>query len=322
MFSWLAFVQRHRLDYRESGAHTKRGNVYVWCPWCRDPDPDKKRMGLHLDSPRFGCWKNEIHRGKDPVRLIRALIGCSWSQAVTEAEEGGARSAVADLRARLDAIGHTEPTTFLDGLPAEFERFDGATQAPLSWFRTYVQSRGFPGTHADRVARRYALRAADGGRYDRRVIVPFHDLKGRLVGWSGRHISKGASMRYLTEGQTRDVLYNGNRVIREGGRLLVVTEGPFDAMKVDYYGAEYGIRAVAAAGLGNVGNVGLLTVVFDRGGFDHLLTLLDYNATAQSMSLRRSLLHLPSKRGHLPPGVKDPGDLTPNQVPALLDQVL
>jgi len=318
MFSWRSFVDRHRIEYTESGAHTKRGNLYVWCPWCNDPDRDKKRLGLHLDSARFGCWKDARHRGSDPVRLIRALLRCSWEQAIEEASEGGARTPIHSLRERLDALDSTNATARRGQVhfPSEFVRFEGEEDPPLSWYRGYLQRRGFPGKHADRLARRYRLRAAVGGRFDRRVILPFHDLDGRLVGWSGRAIGSKNELRYLTEGPTREVLYNGHRVLREGGRLLVITEGPFDALKVDYYGADLGIRAIAVTGLGGTGKVGLVTTLFERGGFREGVVLLDATATGQSLRMRRALGHLPFRTGRLPAGVKDPGDLTARMVRA------
>lgn len=318
MFSWLAFLQRHQIPYKESGSHTHKGNVYVWCPWCRDPDQNKFRLGLHLSSPRYGCWKDPRHKGRDAPRLIRALIGCSWNQALLEAQEGGARSGTEALKERLAAIGRAtgERHPHLR-FPSEFVPFIGERSPPLSWFRQYVKRRGFPGKHADAVAERYRLLAAVGGRFDCRVIVPFYDLEGRLIGWSGRAIGNN-DLRYLTEGQTRGVLYNGHRALREGGRLLVLVEGPFDAIKVDYYGAEHGIRAIATTGLGNVGNIGLVTTVFEEGGYEHLLSLLDGDALSDSLRLRRALRHLPASVGRVPAGVKDPGDFTPDQVRALL----
>lgn len=321
MFSWLAFLQRHQIPYKESGSHTHKGNVYVWCPWCRDADQNKFRLGLHLTSTRFGCWKDERHKGRDAPRLIRALIGCTWQQALLEAQEGGARSGITDLKDRLRAVGARESGDQHDVLtfPDDFVSFRRERTPPLSWFRRYVQGRGFPGKHADRLAKRYGLLAAIGGRYDRRVIVPFHDLEGRLIGWSGRAIGRHEELRYLTEGQTRGVIYNGYRALHEGGRLLVLVEGPFDALKVDYYGADHGIRAVAATGLGNVGNIGLLTTVFAGGRYERLMSLLDASALAESMRVRRALRHLPAMVGRVP-GFKDPGDFTPEAVLGLLAQ--
>lgn len=322
MFSWLAFVQRHRIAFTDTGGHTHKNNLYVWCPFCREGDREKRRLGLHLKSPRWGCWKDERHRGSDPVRLIRALLGCSWQQAVAEAQdEEGVRTPIETLRSRLAALTANKIDRDIQRLhlPREFQSFDGATSPPLSWYRAYLQHRGFRGEHADHLIERYELLAAVGGRYDRRVIIPLHLLDGRLVGFTGRSISKTVALRYDTFGPVAQVLFNGHRAAQEGGRVLAVVEGPVDALKVDYFGADLGLRAVAVLGLGGASKVGLITEVFSRGRYEAGLVLLDATAQSQGLDLLRSLRHLPFGRGRLPAGRKDPGVLHASEVPLLLD---
>lgn len=326
-FSWLEFLKRHRIEFNTSGAHTHRGNVYIDCPFCND-SPGKRRMGLHLDSPKWGCWKTKRHAGPDPARLIHALLRCTWSEAIREADEGTpARTPVDEMRARLVRLESGEPTAPIEvRLPREFVPFEYATEPPLGYYRKYVQSRGFEGSLADDVARTYELYAGDWttingertGRFDRRVIHPFRTIDGRLVGWSGRHIGR-SELRYDTHGPTRDVLYNSDLVAEEGGRRLQIVEGPWDTIKVDYFGREHGVRCVGLIGLGGGGRskAGLITRVVELGGFESVGVLLDATALGAATELVAALRHLDASIDRLPPGRKDPGVLTPADVARL-----
>lgn len=319
-FSWLAFAQRHRLDYVESGAHTQPDNIYVACPWCKDPE-GKPRMGLHLLSPAWGCWRDPKHRGSDPVRLIRALLSCSWARAEEEAaEDHGERVHAEDLRRRLAALGKapTEESSARVVMPKDAAVISGALYPPATWARNYLQRRGWPGKHADILADDYHLTVGTKGRWQNRILIPLTDLRNRLVAITGRHIGS-STLRYDTEGPTGEILYNGRRCCQRGGHTLALVEGPFDAMKVDYYGREVGLHAAGLIGLGGAGlsKVDLIAQVYRRGHYRRLLVLLDEGAQGLAQDLQRLLRPLPAERGRLPPGVKDPGELTRAQVRAL-----
>jgi hypothetical protein len=110
----------------------------------------------------------------------------------------------------------------------------------------------------------------------------------------------------LARRNIKDVLFDQDN-IQEGGELLVLTEGPFDAKRVGLLGRNYGINATAffgkeptAAQIEVLYDVACrydqVVALFDRGAeFDAFLSIPDY---------------IPLKRLDLPRGVKDPGDLT------------
>lgn len=318
MFSWLAFVRRHHLEYSEGGAHTHAGNLYLPCPFCNDPE-GKHRMGLHLASPVWGCWRNPKHRGSDPVRLIRALLRCSWTAAVQEAKDDTPdRSSTTSLKERLALMGEQKRERVDATLPAPkgLVPISGAVHPPEAWALAYLRRRGFPGQDADRLCEQYDLTCGTEGRWQNRIVIPLCDLKGRTVAWTGRHVGN-SPLRYDTEGPTGNVLYNGRKVAREGGKVLALVEGPFDCLKIDFYGKAHGLRATALIGLGGAGKVGLIARVFERGGFERLLVLLDRGAQGLAQQLRRDLLPLPADLGRLVRGCKDPGELQAAQVRAL-----
>jgi hypothetical protein len=103
----------------------------------------------------------------------------------------------------------------------------------------------------------YGLRFAKIGPYANRIIFPVTYRKN-LVTWTGRTIDPRNQVRYRTlsldadkakqEGlpqalkRTTDLLWNFDDLRLARAALLVVCEGPFDAMRVDFLGRKYGIR--------------------------------------------------------------------------------
>lgn len=112
----------------------------------------------------------------------------------------------------------------------------------------YLVSRGFAYEELPELVALYDLHYAYSGDYSGRVVVPVY-MHNKLVGVTGRAVFK-ASLRYKNsrkeEGPVNiyESLANFDSILEEDvPEALVVVEGPFDMIKVDFYGRKYGIRS-------------------------------------------------------------------------------
>ena len=103
----------------------------------------------------------------------------------------------------------------------------------------------------------------DGKRYDRfrdRIIFPIRDQRGRIIGFGGRILGKGATAggqdapKYLNSPETavfhkgRELygLYEVKKALRQIQRLLVV-EGYMDVVALAQYGIDYAVATLGTA---------------------------------------------------------------------------
>lgn len=334
-FDWLMLLREQGVPFAERGPNVKRGEVNVRCPFCGSADPSK-HMGLNLETGWWSCWRNRAqHSGKSPVRLLMALLRVPYHRA----------REIAGL-----APGYVDPEGFdalaarllqregLTGRPAEVQRrrlqFDpdfhpilnrGSSRRAYEYLR---DDRGFNGRSAAGddalvVAHLYQLKAAYRGDFASRVVMPYFQ-DGELVTWTGRAIGD-SSMRYrdLAVDESilppKETLFNHDAML-QGGVVLVVQEGPFDALKTDFYGEPWGVRAVALS-TNSVTDTQAFLLQTALGKFKRVLVGLDNKTgfgAVDSLRMKQSLSFLGDALGvaHLPDGVGDAGDLTPQQATA------
>src|ERR1700690_250170 len=77
---WIRFLDENNIHYVTRGPNTKRGEVSVHCPMCGDEDPSE-HLGINLQTEKWGCLRDQSHRGKSARTLIKAMLGCSSPQA-------------------------------------------------------------------------------------------------------------------------------------------------------------------------------------------------------------------------------------------------
>lgn len=308
---WRQFFDDNSLEYVTRGPNTRRGNLSIKCPWCGDDDPSQ-----HLSiSPKgvYGCWRNPRHKGADPVYLIQAITGCSKHQAKLIVSQYG-QSDPDELAALINVDFDAPPSppqalTRPLHLPAECRPIKA--QGLTGRFYRYLSRRGFD--DVDRLAAKYKLTCACSGPYKDRIILPFYS-NGRLLGWTGRAISnpQGAP-RYLSSGaDIKKTIFNED-IILAGGNVLFITEGPFDALKVDYYGAEVGARATCVFGV----NMTLDQIAILREAtryYASVRILFDTEASDAAFQAYDLLERSNVQIVQLPPDVKDPGDLDKHEV--------
>lgn len=216
---WSQLVQDRGIPYQKgSGA-----NIEIHCPLC-GPEDRSMHMGLHLESSRWSCWRNDQHRGINPVRLIEALLTVTREQAAVLSRSYFGRGIV-PVKSSPDT-----PVRSLEGPRAEFHRFTGG-QLHERQFGAYLAHRGYD---LNFITQRYDLRWAITGEYRYRVIIPII-ADGRWRTYTARTIGD-TTPRYLTCKESEagcrptDFLFDQDNLL--GGELLEIVEGAFDAMKV------------------------------------------------------------------------------------------
>ena len=325
-FDWIRLLKEQRVPYVESGPNVKRGELAIQCPFCGSADPSK-HMGLNLETGWWSCWRNRAqHSGKSPLRLIMRLLMVPYAKA---REIAGLDDSYIDPEG-FDAIaarvmgrdqGIVNPSAdrrFLD-MDRDFLPITNRGRAR----RVYdylLSDRGFDSADdVKELCLEYQLMCGIG-KWSDRVIIPYYQ-DGELVTWTGRAISE-SSMRYRDLSiedsllAPKETLYNHDAMLT-GGKALVLQEGPFDVLKVDFYGKEFGVRSVGLStnSIKEKQSFLLQTAV---GKFDRIIIMLDTKSRlgiVDSMRMKQDLHFIDNLSIEpVPYGAGDCGALYPEQV--------
>lgn len=333
VFDWERLLKEQRVPYIEEGANVKRGELAIQCPFCGSADPSK-HMGLSRETGWWSCWRNKAaHSGKSPLRLIMKLLGVPYGRAreiaglgddYVDPEGFDAMAARLMGRDKTEARPEQVKRRFLDMDP-DFVEIRDAVRTRKFWNYLYAEEprgRGFNKYEddVDYLCKEYKLMAGTRGGWADRVILPYFQ-DGELVTWTGRAIAP-ATIRYrdlrLDESlcAPKETLFNHDAML-EGGRVLVVQEGPFDALKVDFYGKQWGVRSVALS-TNSIKDAQAYLLQAAAGKFERTIVMLD-NATVlgrvDSMRMKQSLAFLQNiSIEPVPYGRKDGGQLSPQEV--------
>ncbi len=317
-FEWSRFVDTHGIDF---DAGVAKNNIHVDCPFCED-GAGKRHMGLHLGSPAWGCFKSGSHRGKMAAKLVAALLRCPWAEArAIVDDQDWVSDDFSKMRERLAAMGvrsGTENRLRPYALPDDlFPLLESSRQCD-PFFR-YLAGRGLP----PQVAKMYNLYGASTGEYRWRVVAPFM-VKGTIVAATGRHIGR-AKQRYHTQpaDATDKTVFNYDMAASLDceDATLVLVEGPFDAMVLDWLFESLGLpaSAIALAGLG-YGPDKRAPILELAKMYKRVIVLLDRGAEAEAMRVTDDLkaAGAPARMRFVPHGVKDPGEYVAAHAHALL----
>lgn len=337
-FDWPGFLRQHRVEYVTSGPNVGRGQIGVKCPWCGSADPSQ-HLVISLRGQGWSCRRNQVHSGKSRARLIQFLLRCSEAQArqLAYGEDSAVLVEDEDVAGRLrdllmpGADGPAEPLS----LPAEFKPLT-ASSSLAEPFRAYLWQRGYNVGQVSRLITNYKLHYATRGRFAYRIIMPIYSRTGVLMTWTGRSIVEDEELRYRTLTMRRDdSLADGGPYARcsiksllfglpllwhaPNPRALIICEGPFDAMRITAFGASLGVYGTCLFGLSVSGaQVRLIDELAERYPLTGLM--VDKAAGLQGLALASHSASIQLLQ--IPPGVKDPGELSPQAVVALCWKVL
>jgi hypothetical protein len=330
MFDWQRFLDSHNIDYAERGRyHITHGYIGICCPFC--VDDTGYNLGISLRNGFWHCWKEPVrgsHSGRAPYRLIERLLGCSRDTARAFVQAGDSVIAsdltfgediARKLRVTNNHLSRDHSGDVTLKFPDTYYRLNYSWSAKKRHY-PYLIGRGYTEKQVDWLVDTFRLCCTGQGPFGYRVIIPVY-MRGKLVTWTGRTIGDD-ELRYRTLSPNpenaaalglppavmsiKDTLLDFDRA-RYGGNTLVVTEGPFDAMRVTFFGWRHGIRGVSLHGKqASPAQLELLAELVPH--YRHVLAVFDTDAGLVPLpeTLRIKQLTLPS-------GVKDPALLTREQ---------
>ena len=314
VFNFRQFFDSNQIPYITHGPNVAHGNLNLRCPFC-GPDDPSHHMGINPKTGDWGCWRNPDHRGKKPFRLIKALTNLP-SLRVQEIIGEPSIDVDTDLKSVIDKL---RPGTSKEvrkaplSMPNEFKPI--TLSASARRFISYLNVRGYENVYLTHLRELYDIRYAYLGDYYDRIIFPIR-LNGALVNWSARTIHSNGEPRYKqlpredTSHVSSDLIWNFDDLQANKGQVLFITEGPFDALKIDLFGSGR-IRATCVFG-SNVSEAQRDLITMIAPNFQRITVLMDTsNLTLRAMSV---LANLDPKVGVLPYGRKDPGELNPSEV--------
>jgi hypothetical protein len=338
--NWRNVLTQNRIEFVERGPNVKRGELNIQCPFCGSADPSH-HMGLSQETGWWACWRNRDHRGKSPVRLLQRLLGCTYERArelcgfdAEYVDPDEFQSAIARFMGRVKE----EPVkaAALLTMPKEFAPIEELPMMVRDRMLDYLHARRFTLRDRDpeRLCEDYSLHGAYKGDYAHRIILPYYQGQ-QLVAWTGRAITSTAQVRYKdipvvdAAVQVRHTFYNYNALLDPQTRVLVVCEGPFDALKLDFYLREHGVRAVAIS-TNSLSHVQESVLREHAPRFSRVCLMLDQATelgVVDSMRMARSLsdirhLTIIKSYGEGSEGVKDAGAMSPRMVLAFLDYLI
>jgi len=319
MFNFQPFFEKHHIEYVTRGPNVASGNINIQCPFCAASDPSH-HLGVSLETGKWGCWRRADHRGIKPHRLIRALLRCSPAEAATIAGTTGPELGEFD---NYVASWFQDPEIIEDAkiltLPREIQ-FLGDSGMSMR-FISYLKGRGYDAQEIDELAIEYDLHYCLTGEWKDRLIFPVHSTRG-LVSWTGRSIHPDEKIRYKSLSLEESVLnikhtlFNFVDLIGESRDTLVITEGPFDAMRVDYLGYEDDIRSTCLFGT-SISEQQVLLLSEISSFYSRKVILFDNATLDAALHVASELSMLSVEVDMLPAGVDDPAEMSLSQVRAL-----
>jgi len=333
---WRQVLTDHHVPFVERGANVKRGELNIRCPMCGAADPSF-HLGLNPETGFWACWRNSNHRGKSPLRLLVALLNVPYGVARKIAgisedswrDPDGFDAMAARLMGRVPDMQLNQVQREFLQFPREFReiKYDGLTSRAWDYL---ALDRDFGEDNTDELIELYELKTAVTGPYKARVVLPYV-MDGELVAWTARAIVP-AEIRYKDLSvddclvEIKKTLYNHDAMI-DGGEILLVQEGPVDALKVDFFGRERGVRSVALS-TNSISDDQIYLIAAYASHFDQVVFMMD-NATGlgavdswRMQSRVNSTIKNLTSPISVPFGLKDAGLMTPNQATTFTEQLL
>lgn len=281
----------HEIEYSTTGKNATRGWIQVHCPF-KDCSDSSNHMGVDLKKATYHCW---ICDRRGPVHILFALInGLSF------------RVAEEIVRRYDDEILEEPPETIIGVEKVVVKGFSVMGEQ----HKKYLRGRNYD---PDFLARKYLLGGfSTWGRFPYRIGIPVYEHH-KLVNMTARDITGLQPQRYLSLRNDeavvpiKECVYNYD-ALQENGNILVV-EGPSDVWRIGGSCCSTLGTAVTYSQLLAIlsKNPRSLFVLFDNS------TIAKQHAENLCYMAKPFINHVEVLSLDRQLGVKDPGELTPDQ---------
>jgi len=261
----LEAVLRH---YQIPGLRLHRDQLQGCCPIHRGQRNDSFRV--HLTKNIFQCFACQAHG--NVLDFVVAMEQCSIREAALRLQQWfGIRPS--GLRLYPAAAGRQK---------GKLVRKEEGSNRPLRFALTgvegnhpYLAQRGIdPATAAE-----FGVGFYPGpGLMSGRIVIPICNLHGQLVAYAGRALDDRPPKYKLPAGFRKGLeLFNLQRAIATGGRIVIVVEGYFDCVRVHQAGFPC-VVALMGSSLSAAQESGL------RRHFEGIVLMLDGDAAGRAAS--------------------------------------
>lgn len=259
----------------------KRKENLLWnfsCPVCGDSARDKRKARAYIYESKgrlyFHCHNNDEHMSfRDLLKTMDEELYREYLMELFQDKARPSRPLVTESTTEMLAETRVPQGNPLDGLRRVSDLMPPHPAAEIVRARLIPQERWSNLFHADDYpgwARRLVPEKYEDARPEPRLVIPFHDRDGRLIGFQGRAYGQAnANIRYLTVCLDKEpaFLYGWDRV--DPSQTIIAVEGPIDSMFLP--------NAVATAG-------GSIAREIMKAGVDKAQTVVAYDNEPRSPS--------------------------------------
>lgn len=208
MLDLRAILTKHRIEWRDRGANTSKGNINISCPMCKTDT--SFHMALSEEGKGWYCWRNPEHNGRH-LGYIFKLLGIPTDNLpkATKSPEWIAPRVLPIIERHTSFRPAEESVECL----------------------SYLERRGFQ--LPKHVARDFKLMYATRGAWACRLIIPLTE------GWTGRSMRPHIEPRYKSEFNERSFF-----LIPGHSKETVIMEGPLDGLRLAAVTSEFTIIAM------------------------------------------------------------------------------
>lgn len=311
----IQLLNDYGIDYALAGKNiSKEAVAGINCPFCGDDEG--KHLGIM--EKYYTCWRNPAHRGSVPY-LFSKLLGISFTEAKLLFEKNyveddflldNYKNLWYNISTKLEEVkmGGVQSLE----LDKRFKKIDQSIFGRIFW--NYLYGRGFD--DIPQLVEKYNLHYTIRGDWAYRVIFPIY-MESKLVSWIGRSVDKNVELRYMDLSKEESVrypkycLYNYDNLT--GGRVLYITEGVMDALKLDFYGAS-DVHATSIFTT-SMRDEQISLLMKKSMLYDKVYLMLDKETEIQVMTLLDKLSFIKNLSWVSTPfGKKDAGELTKQEV--------
>jgi DNA primase len=224
--------------------------VVTICPWHSDTNPS-----LTVNDDKNICFCFACGGGSDGIAYVQQKFGLTFSEAIERiAQKHAIVIEYDDIDIEESLRLAAERKKLVDSVKSDHEKYRICLRNEVTGFRArqWLIGRDIePST-----SREFGIGWAPSGYFADRVVVPIHDHRGTIVGFTGRRISEDSSpQKYKNSASSQlfdkgALIFNEHRALEQAriAGYVVFVEGHFDVISLWQHGIKNVVATQGTAG--------------------------------------------------------------------------